>query len=103
MLISFHAHPEDPGRSGSREEAGATKADLRRYGLNPAQFFLDGFELFGLSDEFQGDVQRSGRDPAHVGCKLAHTVHKTQNALADSIVEIDGDEEAHFLAVSTQF
>src|SRR5579859_27941 len=99
MLIRFHSNPEDAGRPGSGKEAGAAKADLRLRSLDLAQLFLDGLELIALPNKFERDVQRCGGDPAHLGRKAAHSFHETQNALADRVVEIDGDKKTH-LALS---
>src|SRR5579859_2657348 len=89
MLIRFHSNPEDAGRPGSGKEAGAAKADLR----------LRSLDLIALPNKFERDVQRCGGDPAHLGRKAAHSFHETQNALADRVVEIDGDKKTH-LALS---
>jgi hypothetical protein len=45
-------------------------------------------------------MQRFGTDPAGVRRESAHTFHEAQNALADGVVNIESDENAH-LALST--
>jgi hypothetical protein len=40
-------------------------------------------------------VQRFGTDPAGVRRKPAYTFHEALNTLADGVVDVKGDEDAH--------
>jgi hypothetical protein len=40
-------------------------------------------------------VQRFGTHPSRVRRETAHTFHETLNALADGVVNIEGNEDSH--------
>jgi hypothetical protein len=45
-------------------------------------------------------VQGFGADPASIGSEFVDTVHEALDALADGVVNVESDEEAHELRVS---
>ena len=48
-----------------------------------------------LANEFQSDVQRFRTDPAGIGREAAHAFHEALNALADGVVNVEGNEDSH--------
>ena len=97
----FDSDPEDAGNFCGWEEAEATECDFDRFGSNAGKGVLDFFDSLDrfLSDEFQGHVQRFGTDPTGLWGEATHTFHEALNALADGIVDVEGNESPH-LALS---
>lgn len=93
----FDSDPEDAGGFRGWEEAEATECDFDRLGSNAGKGVLDFFDRLDrlLSDKLQGHVQRFGTDPAGVWSEATHTFHEALNALADGIVDVEGDESSH--------
>src|ERR671922_1866681 len=89
--------PKHSRRFCRRKKSMSTKAHGNGIGLHRCQTLLDLFYNLGrfLSDEFQGHMQRFWPNPARIGRKLTHPIHKTLNALADSVVYIEGNENTH--------
>ncbi len=48
---------------------------------------------------FKVTCSDSGTDPAGVRREPAHTFHEALNALADGVVDVEGDENAHNRAI----
>ena len=74
-----------------------TKRDLKRTIPDLRQTLLDSIYSLGrlFADEFQCYVQRLRANPACVGSKIADPFEKTLYALADGVVNVESDEEAH--------
>jgi len=99
----FNSDPENAGGFCGGEESVAVERDLDRFGLDPGKRTFDFFRRLNwlLAYEFQRDMQRFRTDPARVRGEPAHTFHEALNALADGIVDVEGNENAH-LALSNQ-
>ena len=67
----------------------------------PERRALDFFHTLNrlLADEFQRHMQRFRTDPAGVRREAAHAFDETLNALADGVVDVEGNEDSH-LALS---
>ena len=52
-------------------------------------------KLRGFAEKLQSDVKGFGSDPADVGSEAAHLVAEGGDAMANGLVNVEGDEEAH--------
>src|SRR4029077_249653 len=59
---------------------------------------LDGF----LANKFQCNVQRFRTNPAGIRREAAHAFHEALYALADGVVDVEGNENAHRKTISRQ-
>src|SRR5712692_2346387 len=84
------ANPEDARSFGSRKESVATKSDFHRLRRL-------------LADKFQRDVQRLGTHPAGIRREAAYPFQEALNALADGIIDVEGNENSHDSRESSVF
>ena len=75
----------------------SAKAHFNRLTLHCRQSLLDlihGLQSL-LSNKLQRHVQGLRPDPARIRRKLTHALHKAANAVADGVVDVEGDEGSH--------
>src|SRR4029077_990383 len=99
---SGNSHPEDTRGLSAGKESVVAELDLDGAGSDRSQRLLNlvdrGFRC--LTDELQGYMQRLGPHPSGIGSKAAHTFREASNPLANAIVDVEGNEEAHKIATS---
>src|SRR5438309_2182411 len=89
--------PEDPGGLRTRKKSVAAKLNFECADREILQCLPDLFDrLFWLlTDEFKCDVQRFGARPTSVGNESTDAFHEAFDSLADGIVDVEGNKEAH--------
>src|SRR3954447_8357129 len=97
LRASLHANPEYACRFSSREESIALKMNLRCIPTDRAQCASDRFNrrFRLLADELKGYVQRLWFHPASLGRKVAHSIKKACDALADDVLNIKCNKQSH--------
>ena len=93
----FNSDPENARSFCGGEESVAAECNLEGLGADAGKGALDLFHDFVrlLANEFQSDVKRLRTDPARIRREPAHTFHEALNALADGVVDVEGNEDSH--------
>src|SRR6266853_188346 len=91
------AHPKNARRFRTGKETAASNVHFDRIGFDRLQRLFDLIHILrrGFSDELQRDVQRFRTHPARVRGKPTYSIQEAGNTLADVLVDIECDEDAH--------